>query len=187
MRALFELFSSIHPMSDGLQKALFELLKKKEVAKKTYLLKTGHVCDHIFFIEKGIFRCFYIVNEKEISSWFMKEEDVIISVESFFKRKPSYESIQAIEDSIVHYISYKELNWLYVNFIEFNVIGRVLTENYYTLSEQRLYSIRSMKAVDRYSYLLTHFPDLIRRVPSGYIASYLGITTETLSRIKRFI
>ncbi|MGN6490981.1 MAG: Crp/Fnr family transcriptional regulator [Agriterribacter sp.] len=187
MQALFNLFSSIHPMSEGLQDALLKLLKKKEVPKKKFLLKIGHVCDYIFFIEKGIFRCFYMVNEKEISSWFMKEGDIIISVESFLKRTSSYESIQSIEDSIVYYISYSELNWLYINFIEFNVVGRVLTENYYTLSEQRLHSMRSMKAIDRYTYLLTHFPDIVRRVPSGYIASYLGITTETLSRIKKCV
>jgi CRP/FNR family transcriptional regulator, anaerobic regulatory protein len=185
MKELFELFNTIHPMSEGLQVALLKMLKRKEISKKTLLLKNGHVCDQIYFIEKGMFRCFYNVNDKEICSWFMKEGDVIISVESFFKRKPSYESIQAIEDAVVYYVTHSELNWLYSNFLEFNTIGRVVTENYYTLSEQRLYSLRSMKAVDRYDYLINHFPEIVRRVPNGYIASYLGITIETLSRIKK--
>jgi hypothetical protein len=77
----------------------------------------------------------------EVSSWFMKEGDVIVSVESFFKQKPSYESIQALEETTVHYISYDELQFIYKNFLEFNFVARVLAEHYYTLSEQRLYSI----------------------------------------------
>ncbi|MFT3747395.1 MAG: Crp/Fnr family transcriptional regulator [Agriterribacter sp.] len=185
MNYLFNLFSSIYPLSEGLQDALIKLLKTKDVPKKSFLLRKGHVCNDIFFIEKGLFRCYYNANGKEICSWFMKENDIIISVESFFRRTASNEDIQSIEDSIVHYISHSELDYLYKNFPEFNIMGRVLTENYYTLSEQRLYSMRSQKAVERFEYLRTHFPEIIRRVPSGYIASYLGITIETLSRIKK--
>lgn len=185
MEELFKLFNAIHPMSADIHESLLRILKRKEAPKKTFLLKYGHVCNDICFIEKGMFSCFYNVNNKEICSWFMKEGDVIVSVESFFKRKQSYESIQAMEDAIVYYVSHSELNWLYRNFVEFNIIGRVLTENYYTLSEQRLYSLRLMKAADRYNYLMDHFPEIVRRVPNGYIASYLGITIETLNRIKK--
>lgn len=185
METIFNYFSSVYPMTDGLQEALRSLLKSGEISKKQFLFKKGHVCDRIYFIQKGLFRCFYEVSEEEICSWFMKEMDVIISVESFFMQIPSYESIQAIEDSEYYYITHKELNYLYENFMEFNFIGRKLTEHYYTLSEKRLFTMRSQKAADRYKFLRDHFPDIIQRVPSGYIASYLGITIETLSRIKK--
>ncbi len=185
MEGIFNYFSSVYPMSNGLQEALKSVLKSGEISKKQFLFKKGHICDKIYFIQKGLFRCFYEVNEKEICSWLMKEMDIIISVESFFMQVPSYENIQAIEDSAYYYITYNELNYLYQNFMEFNFIARKLTEHYYTLSEKRLFTMRSQKAVDRYQFLRDHFPDIIQRVPSGYIASYLGVTTETLSRIKK--
>ena len=114
----------------------------------------------------------------------MKESDVIVSVESFFSQTPSYENIETIENSHLYYIDYTELQYLFNNCLEFNFVGRVLTEKYYKLSEQRLYSLRMQKAADRYDFILNHFPQIILRVPSKYIASYLGITEETLSRIR---
>src|SRR4029079_7425707 len=114
----------------------------------------------------------------------MKEGDVIISVESFFRQTESYESIQALDDCILHYITYDELQFIYRNFSEFNIVGRVVTERYYTLSEQRLYAIRMQRASDRYAYLMQNHSDLILRVPSKHLASYLGITEVTLSNIK---
>ena len=114
----------------------------------------------------------------------MKEGDVIISVESFFRQSVSKEYIQALDDSIVHYITYNELNFAYRSFPEFNFIGRVLTERYYTLSEQRLHAIRMQKARDRYDYLMANHPELILRVPSKFLASYLGITEVTFSNLK---
>jgi CRP-like cAMP-binding protein len=184
MNQLLTLLQSIHPLSDGLVDHLSQTLKTKTIAKKEYLLKAGHISRKICFIEKGLLRCFYDQGDNEVSSWFMKEGDVIVSVESFFKQKPSYESIQAIEETMVHYIEYNELQYIYKTYPEFNYVGRVLTENYYTLSEQRLFSIRMQRSQERYEYLLQNFPEFILRVPSKYIASYLGITEETLSRIK---
>jgi CRP-like cAMP-binding protein len=120
----------------------------------------------------------------DISSWFMKEGDVIISVDSFFQQKESYESIQALEDTTIHYISYAELQDIYRRFSEFNFIGRVLTERYYMQSEQRLFSIRMMRSQERYDYLMEHHPELVLRVPARHLASYLGLTEVTLSKIK---
>lgn len=114
----------------------------------------------------------------------MKEGDLIISVESFFQQKPSYESIQVLEDCTLIGIKYDELQEMYSRFPEMNFIARVLTEKYYTLSEQRLYSIRMLRAPERYKFLIDNFPVLIQRVPSKYLSSYLSVSEETLSRIK---
>jgi hypothetical protein len=114
----------------------------------------------------------------------MKEHDVIVSVESFFNQKSSYKSIQAIECCSLHYISYDQLQFAYKHFPEFNYTARVLTEKYYAMSEQRLYAIRMQRAPEKYAYLIDHHPELILRVPSKFIASYLGITEVTLSALK---
>jgi len=184
MEELLKFLHSIHPLSDGLVQYLAINLKTKNLSKKDFLLKAGHVSRDICFIGKGLLRCFYLIEEKEVCSWFMKEGDVIVSVESFFQQKPSYESIQALEDCTLYYITYDELHYSYRNFPEFNFVGRVLTEQYYTLSEQRLYAMRMQRANDRYALLMQHHADLILRVPSKFLASYLGITEVTLSNIK---
>src|ERR1700730_13852918 len=142
MEELLAFLDMISPMSDGLKEHLYKILNTREVLKRQYLLKAGHICRHIFFIRKGLIRSFYVKEDVEVCSWFMKEGDVIISVESFFTQKPSYESIQAIENSTVYYINYEELQNIYKQFPEFNFIGGILTEKYYTLSEQRLNALR---------------------------------------------
>lgn len=183
---LLHLFSSIIPVSSQLEERLSETLQTKTFPKKQLLLKEGQVSNYIYFIEKGYLRSYYINHDKEITGWFMKENDIIISVNSFFKREPSYENIQTIEESTVHFIHYDELQKIYIEFIEFNIVGRVLTEMYYTLSEERLYGMRSHNAEERLEFLLQKHPEILLRAPLGYIASYLGITSETLSRIRGY-
>lgn len=184
MMELLHFLESIHPMSDGLKEHLAVTLKEKQLSRKEYLLRAGQVSRRICFIARGLLRCFYLKDDQEVSSWFMKEGDVIVSVESFFGQMESYESIVALEDCLLYYITYDELQHIYRHFPEFNFIGRVLLERYYTLSERRLYSLRMQRSPERYEYLLEHHPELIQRVPMKYLASYLGITEETLSRIR---
>ncbi len=182
MEKLLQYFQSIYPMSPGLQAFLFEKIVSKEISRKDFLLKEGGVANHIYFIESGLLRCFYMKGPTEVSCWFMKEGDLCVSIESFFRQKKSYENIQAVEDSSVLFMSYQDVQLMYRNYPEANFIGRVLTEHYYTLSEQRLYALRLQKSRDRYAYLMENFPELIQRVPSKYLASYLSISEETLSR-----
>ncbi len=184
MEVLLHYLDAIHPLSDGLKNHLVHFLKERELLKKEFLLKAGHICRNICFIQKGLMRCFYIKDEHEVCSWFMKEGDVIVSVESFFNQVKSYESIQAVEDCETYCLEYSQLEHIYKEYPEFNFIGRVLLQKYYKLSEQRLYSMRMQSAAERYQFLLNHFPEIVMRVSTTDIASYLGISRETLSRIK---
>ena len=184
MEKLLNLLSQVHPLSDELKNHLAETVIVKTLKRKDYLLRAGHISSQVCFIESGLLRCFYEKGDIDISSWFMKEGDVIYSVESFILQKPSYESIQALEDTEVYYITYHDLQSIYKKYLEFNYIGRVLTEKYYTLSEQRLYAMRMQRSSERYIHLLENSPELVKRVPSKYLASYLGITDVTLSNIK---
>ena|ERR1022692_4052801 len=111
MKELIAYLNSIFPLSDAAMEFLAENLKRLEIPKRKLILKKGHVCHNIYFVEKGLLRCFYTKNDKEINSWFMKELDVIFSVESFLNQTPSYENIQTLEDSILHYITYAELQY----------------------------------------------------------------------------
>lgn len=184
MEALLYFLNSIFPLSDGLKDHLLQILKHRELHKKDYLLKAGKVSKSICFIKKGLLRCFSLKDDKEVSSWFMKEGDIILSVNSFFTQTPSHESIQALEDSELFCISYDELEHIYRAYPEFNFIARVVIQKYYAQSEQRLYSLRMQRSNERYEFLLEHYPELILRVPAKYIASYLGMTEVYLSSLK---
>ncbi|MES2648085.1 MAG: Crp/Fnr family transcriptional regulator [Bacteroidota bacterium] len=184
MEKLLTYLNSIYSLSPELQEHLFGILKQQTLSRKQYLLKAEQVCNNIYFISKGLVRCFYNKEDQEVNTWFMKEDDVIVSVESFFYQKKSKEFIQAIEDTELHSISYEELEYIYHTFPEFNFVARILLQKYYTLSEQRLYSLRMQRSQERYRYLMDYYPELILRVPAKFLASYLGITEETLSRIR---
>ncbi|HEY6902583.1 MAG TPA: cyclic nucleotide-binding domain-containing protein [Puia sp.] len=185
MEDLIRLLQSIHPLSDGLLQHLAEILREQKFSKKDLLLRNGSTSKQIFFIKSGLVRCFYMKGRKEVTCWFMKERDVIISVESFFCQKPSYENIEAIEDTIVYCITYQQLQYIYRNYPEFNFIGRVLTERYYVLSEQRSYSLRLVNRDARYTYILNHISDIIGRLPLRTLASYLNMSTTTLTEVRR--
>ena len=184
MQTVLSVLSAIHPLSEELLLHLQGILRTRTLQKRDFLLRAGHVCRQICFIERGLLRCYYLKDEQEVSSWFMKEGDVVISVESFYRQRSSYESIQALEETEIYYIDYEQLQYIYRHFPEFNFVARVLTENYYCQSEQRLYSMRMQRAQERYDYLVEHHGQLVLRVPAKYLASYLGIAEVTMSKIK---
>jgi CRP-like cAMP-binding protein len=184
MEILLAFLNGVHSLSEDLTDYLKQHVRIKEIYKKDMLLKAGHVCRHIYFIEKGLLRCFYHKGNSEISSWFMKEGDLMVSIESFYRQKESYESIQALEDCTLHYVDYNELHYIYKTFPEFNYIGRELTQHYHILWTQQLYGLRMQTSQERYDWLLQHHSELILRVHAKHLASYLGITEVTLSKIK---
>lgn len=186
MEDLLAFLNSIHPLEKGTIDFLIENLKWIEIKKKGFILKRGHVCQNIYFVKRGLLRCFHIrmKDEREINSAFIGEGSITTSVESFFNQSISKESIQALEDCFLFYISFDELQIAYKNYPDFNTLGRILTEKYYQISEQNIDSLRMQRAREKYLLLLNHSPQIVQRVPLKYIASYLSITEETLSRIR---
>jgi CRP/FNR family transcriptional regulator, anaerobic regulatory protein len=184
MEELLHLLNSTYLMTSGLQAHLYSILKVRELQKKDFLLKAGQVSNTVHFIHQGLLRCFYVKGDHEVSSWFMKEGDVIFSIESFYDQVPSYESIQALEDCLLYYITFDELEYIYNTYAEFNYIGRVLTIKYHKLWARQLYSIRMRSAEERFEWLFDNHPELLLRVPAKHLASYLDITEVTLSKIK---
>ncbi|MGB8190463.1 MAG: Crp/Fnr family transcriptional regulator [Chitinophagaceae bacterium] len=183
MEQIIQYLNSFYPLPESLKQEIRQLLKHRQLPRKSFLLKAGQVSQLLCFIEKGLLRTFYIKDDKEINTWFLMEGDVAISMHSFFGQAPSTQSIQALEETSIYYITNAELQNLYRH-QEFNIIGRRITETYSQQWTQQLQSIKSQTATERYDWLMEHRPQLVLRLPAKYIASYLGITDVTLSKIR---
>ncbi|MEO7213233.1 Crp/Fnr family transcriptional regulator [Mucilaginibacter sp.] len=181
---LIQTLNSISILSPQLQEALRGYLVEETVARKSLILKAGSVSQRIYFIKKGFVRAYYHKGESEYTSWFMREGDIIVSVYSFFSRKPSFENIQVLEDSVLQSINWDQLQLLYKNFPELNLTGRLITEQYYIKSEERAINLQTLTATQRYERLLSAYPGILQKASLGQIASYLSIKQETLSRIR---
>ena len=185
LELLFQYMNSIRPLNEQLKLKLADNLEMVEVDKKQVLLKEGQVCNYIYVVMKGLLRMYYIKDNEEICSRFMGEQQMAMSVNSFYSRKPGYEYIETLEACVLVRIHYDNLSKIYTECDEFNFIARVITEQYFIRSEERLYLIRKQSAEQRYIYFAEHYHELLQRVPLKYIATYLGLTLETISRIRK--
>lgn len=183
MDQLFLRFDEIKPLSAELRERIQSILIKKIIQKKDILLREGDTARYIYFIEKGLVRGYRLKKGKQKTSWIMKEGDIFLSIRSFFSQKPSKDTIEALEECIIHYISHEQLEQLYAEFPEFNLHGRKILEYYYELSEDR-YEMRDQPTIERFEFLMTYHPELITRVPDKILASYLNMTPENFSAQK---
>ena len=184
MHELLSFLHSIQPLSPALQDHLISIVREKQIKKKDFLLRAGHISRYLSFVKSGLLRCFYFRDDNEICSWFVQEGEISLSSESFFRQRESYESIQALEDSTLYCIEYKDLEYVYSQFPEFNKVMRLLLESYFIREVQQLYGLRRRQAAERYQWLLQHYRHFVLRVPAKYLASWLGISEVMLSRIK---
>lgn len=159
-------------------------LTKLELPKNAFLVEEGKRCNYMYFLEKGCLRGFYNLDGKEVTYWFGFENNFVTSFYGFISRKPSFENIQLIEDCTLWGLTYDELQDLYDQYPDIERLGRLSHEKYYMMLEDRFVSNHFKDAKERYDMLLEVSPHIVQRVPLGYIASYLGISQETLSRIR---
>lgn len=159
---------------------------KERVGKNELLVRQGQVCKKLYFIETGLGRSYYLKKDgKEVTQWFFAEGKPMSSVESFFQQNPSLYYLEVLEDSLVHSITKERLDFLFDKYPKMEKFGRILATEMLTKVVNKLNAIQFQTAPERYEYMLKEFPDISQRVPLGHIASYLGMTQETLSRIRR--
>lgn len=156
--------------------------------KNEYLLKEGQVCGFWGFIQQGLIRSYTLTDDgEEYTIGCIYEDSFITESLSFVRQLPSSVNIHALEDTTLVYISFPNLQKLFTRFPAFESFARKLYEDRLAGIKSRMLFRVQLNATDRYCYLLKSQPELIRRVPLKYIASYLGITDSTLSRIRRKI
>jgi CRP-like cAMP-binding protein len=174
----------ISPLQEKIRADFFATWKAWEVPKDYLLLRENTISDYIYYIEKGVARIYYNKNDKEVTEWIALEDQFFLSITSFFNRTPSHLVIQTIQPSIVYGIHHDQFMKLASQYHDVERLLRKMVTSSLILSQERMRSIQFETAQQRYQRLLNHSPQIIQQVPLSYIASFLGITLETLSRIR---
>jgi CRP-like cAMP-binding protein len=176
--------TNISPLSPESMKVYLSAWKHWSTPKDHYLVREHSVSDYIYFIQKGVARIYYYKNDKEITEWIAMDEQFFLSITSFFQRTPSHLIIQTIEPSEVYGIHHNDFMKLADQYHDIERLLRKMVTGSLILSQVRMDSIQFETAHQRYDRLLKNSPQIIQRVPVSYIASFLGVTLETLSRIR---
>lgn len=158
--------------------------KTEELPKGTRLLPPHNYSQKVFFIEKGIARTYYMKDGKDITHSFIPEDTFFVSIESVFFNSPSPYGAEVLENAVVRTIHYQDLERFIDGSQALQKLSRIVMMNAVKTFSDKLYSIQFQSAQERYNSMLEKFPDIMLRVPLGHVASYLGITQETLSRIR---
>lgn len=183
-----EVFKTIEktytPLSTECQQELIASSKVCVYKKGDIVVREGQFSKKVFFIVQGCSRAYYLKDGKDISDWFTFENQFMASIVSFFSNEPSPHYVEFVEDSTVLEFSKDTVDKLSQKHHDFErLISKIVTETMLGLCE-RLYTIQFNKAEERYKHLLSIYPFITNRIPLTHIASYLGITLETLSRIR---
>ncbi len=179
-------FANYSPLSEQETIDLESRLFERTIKRRQFILQEGDVCKHYTFVVKGCFRM-YKVDKKgnEHNLQFSVEDGWVGDVGSFHTEEPSELYIEAMEPSIILQIEKADLLHLYIHYLNFNRNFRVLVENAFISLQKRVIQNISATAEEKYLDFIQHYPDLFNRISNVQIASYLGITPEFLSKIRK--
>jgi CRP-like cAMP-binding protein len=162
------------------EKFTVQQLKRNEL-----LTRNGEVCQKVSFIRKGLLRMFYIVDGKEISTAFARQNEYLAQYDSFLTRTPSAGNIDALEDCELINLSYDDIQNLYQSFPVFERFGRKVAEMLFIMISSQTNRLLTLTPEERYQQLQEEQSYILQRVPQYMIASYIGITPEHLSRLRK--
>ncbi|MBO4485944.1 MAG: Crp/Fnr family transcriptional regulator [Prevotella sp.] len=163
---------------------LESVLVHKKYAKGEMILSEGEVCSDIIYIDKGLAREFYIKNNKEVTEYLAVEGSIMMSIESLFKEQPSHIQIEAIEPCVIYALPKKRLEEVALHNVNIQILYRKILEESLILSQVHADLVRFESAENRYRRMCKLSPQIALRAPLVYIASYLQMTPETLSRVR---
>jgi len=184
IRAYFE---KMVRMTDADWQVFSSKLSRLEFPKKTLLLKSGQTEAHLSFIEKGIIRFYVPKAENEITFSFSFANEFVSAYDSFLTQSPCGYQVESLTETVLWRLTYNDLQTIYAETGIGNTIGRYASERLYLENIRREISLLTDSAEQRYLNLFAEQPHLIRNIPLKYIASYIGITPQALSRIRRRI
>jgi len=185
---LIEYFNKILPLNDEEKAFVEEVFKERRIKRRQFILQEGEVYKHNTFVLEGCFKMYFVDNNgKEHNLQFAIENWWIGDISSFHTEEPSKLYIEAIENSIILQINKEDQLKLFVDYPKFNRIFRVLAENAMVSLQQRTIQNISSTAEERYLDFLKRYPQFFNRISNVQIASYLGVTPEFLSAVRKKI
>jgi len=184
MEAFFSTIEKLIVLDSASRQAFAAIMQYHEFPKGHLLVKPGTVCHSIFFIEEGLTRTYYEKDGKDITDWLSPENSFACSIVSFITRRPDRRGIEALEPTRVWTIHYNDLETLYTTHHSIERMGRLIVSSGLVQLQMRFDDLHFATAAERYATMMKQTPSLLQRTPLHIIASYLGITQETLSRIR---
>ncbi|HRH60909.1 MAG TPA: Crp/Fnr family transcriptional regulator [Chitinophagaceae bacterium] len=173
-------------VKDQTAKEIANHFGEREIDKNEFFLKEGKVCKEYLFLENGFMRAYaFNVDGNDVTTNFYSTGQVVFEVSSFFNRTVSKENIQTLTDCTGWSINYEQLNLLFHSLPEFREFGRHILVTGFTALKIRMLSMITETAEERYERLIKTNPEIFQFAPLKYIASYLGITDTSLSRIRK--
>lgn len=182
---LIEKIRSYIELNEEEERFISSVFKLKYFAKGEHFLLAGDVCREAAFIESGVFRFYINTGERDATYYFAAETEFICDYPSFLPQHPSDKNIQALEPAEIRVISFDDLQRFYRKIGFGERFGRLIAEEIFVDSIQQLASFYQDKPAVRYQNFVRRFPQLVQRLPQYYIASYVGIKPQSLSRIRR--
>ena len=184
IRAFIEQF--VH-LSDQEFQAGVEALEIKRLKKNEFFLKEGQIAHYIAFNNKGYLRVYYNTDDGDVTRDITPLHTFATGLPSFVNESPSYEVIQATTDCELFIINKEDMQGLFDRYQNWERFGRLVIQDMFVKAQARLYAFIALDAETRYQRLLSEHPDMLQNVPLQYIASYLGVTQQSLSRLRRKI
>lgn len=183
--SLKSLFKTLAPFTGDELDGAMALFHHEHLERNAYFCRAGRIADRIAYVAQGALRSYYLINQKETTTFFQLPGSIAVALPSFIQLTHSTENIQALDDAELLVIHRNDLYRLYEESWKWQQVGRILMEQYYIRLEQHLIGLQSHSATERYEHLLSRQPEVFRHVQLQFIASYLGISPETLSRIRK--
>jgi CRP-like cAMP-binding protein len=178
------LLQAHYPLPESSLARLQQAARLVAFPKGTRLFTDDRVGEEVYFVQRGLARAYVQQDAQEVTFWFGGEGTVLFSIQGYLAQQVSYETIELLEDSQLVRLPVRTLQGLYATDVHLANWGRVLVEREWLRTEQQLIARQFRSAAERYADLLRQRPDLLQRVSLGHLASYLGITQVTLSRVR---
>lgn len=184
MEKVISICQQYAPLDEASQQALKSVITLKEFRKNDHVFEQDQFCGDLFVIVKGSYRLFHKTPQKEHTTWLGYDDHIISSFHSILFNSPARETMHMLEDSVIGVIPYASMIELSRQHADIDKLNRTIMSAFIMEMQENLFATRFMEAADRYHYFTQKQPEALQRIPLTYLASFLGITKESLSRIR---